>query len=89
MPDESTPRVDVEARHTADSGDPHRSHGFKSLDWSYGQKRRGNVDRRYVARVRWVGGAEGERLRGDLAATVAELLAWAADQQREHGEGAT
>lgn len=34
--------------------------------------------RRYNGYVEWVGGAEGKRLRGDLTATVRDLLDWAA-----------
>lgn len=81
MPDESALRVGAEVHHEPISGDPHRIEGFDAPDWSYGQRRRGNADRRYVGRVSRIGGAEGERLRVDLAAIVADMLAWAADQQ--------
>lgn len=88
MPDESTLPVGAEAHQAAGSGDPHPNHGFEPPVWSYCQKRRGSAERRYVGRVARVGGAEGMRLRGDLAAVVADLLTWASDQEREQGDGA-
>jgi hypothetical protein len=88
MDDESTPRVGAEVHHAPTSGDPRPIDGFESSDWSYRQHRRGKADRQYVGRVRRIGGAEGERLRSNLAATIAELLMWAAEQQREQGDGA-
>lgn len=89
MPDELIPRVGAEVHHAPTSGDPHLIGGLASPEWSYRQHRRGNADRLYVGRVHRISGAEGERLRSDLAASVAELLIWAAEQQREQGDGAT
>lgn len=88
MPDESTLRVGAEVHHAPGSGDPDLSNGFEPPDWSYRQKRRGTTDRQYVGRIKKIGGAEGKRLRGDLAAIIADLLTWAADQERKQGDGA-
>lgn len=49
--------------------------------WWYDQKRARGGDRRFHGHVTRVGGAEGERLRGELAAVVRDLLEWAAEQQ--------
>lgn len=88
MGDESTPRVGAEVHLAPTSGDPRPIDGFEPPDWSYRQHRRGNADRQYVGRVIRIGGVEGERLRSNLAATIADLLVWATEQQREHGDGA-
>lgn len=46
--------------------------------WQYdGHSERGRV-RRYSGHVTYLGGAAGERLRGDLAAVIHDLLVWAA-----------
>ena len=46
--------------------------------WSYtGRSERGR-DRHFTGHVTHLGGAAGERLRGELAAVISELLRWAA-----------
>jgi hypothetical protein len=89
MGDESTPPVGAEVHRATTSGDPRPIDGFEPSDWSYRQHRRGKADRQYVGQVRRIGGAEGERMRRKLAGTIAELLMWAAEQEREQGGGAT
>lgn len=88
MPDESAPRVGVEVRSVSGSGDPCQIDNRQASDWSYRQSRRGNADRRYVGQVAFVGGTEGGRVRSDLAMVVADLLTWAADEQRKQGDRA-
>jgi hypothetical protein len=46
--------------------------------WRYDQRRKRNPHRRFTGHVTRVGGIEGERLRGDLAAIIRDLLDWAA-----------
>jgi hypothetical protein len=48
--------------------------------WWYDQKRKRGGDRRYSGYVNHIHGAEGERLRGEFAAVIGELLDWAAQQ---------
>jgi hypothetical protein len=61
--------------------------------WWYDQKRK-RGDRRYSGHVNHIHGAEGERLRGEFAAVIGELLDWAAQQVQnqpdstENGEAA-
>lgn len=58
-------------------------------DWRYHHKRRGRRDLTITGHITYVGGAEGERIRGRLAATLAELLEWAKDHRsREDREAA-
>lgn len=49
--------------------------------WWYDQKRKRGGDRRFSGHINRIGGAEGERLRGELAAVIRDLLRWAAEQQ--------
>jgi hypothetical protein len=61
--------------------------------WWYDQQRKRSADRRYAGRIDYVHGAEAERVRGELAAVVLDLLSWAAQQQSgdhsvEDGEAA-
>ncbi|MGP4018813.1 hypothetical protein [Saccharopolyspora sp. 5N708] len=52
--------------------------------WQYDPKRtRGNA-RHFTGHVTRVGGAEGQRLRGELADVIGDLLRWARTQH--HGE---
>ncbi|MEV0049041.1 hypothetical protein AB0H34_00910 [Saccharopolyspora shandongensis] len=50
--------------------------------WRYDQKRTRGDDHRFTGRVTRVGGAEGERLRGELADVIGDLLRWARSQER-------
>jgi hypothetical protein len=49
--------------------------------WWYDQNRKRGGGRRYSGHVNHMHGAEAERLRGELADVVRELLDWAAQQQ--------
>lgn len=51
--------------------------------WHYDQRRHRAGNRRYYGHVVQIHGAEGRRLRGELAAVVDELLLWAATQQHD------
>jgi len=55
--------------------------------WSYCQTGPRRVSRTYTGHVTYVGGAEGERLRRELAAVVRDLLEWAARRDRQPSEG--
>jgi hypothetical protein len=61
--------------------------------WWYDQSRKRGGERRYCGYVNPIRGAESERLRGELAQVIQELLDWAAtqhpgDQSTEDGEAA-
>lgn len=61
--------------------------------WRYNQDRKRGVERRYSGYISHIHGADAERLRGELAQVVQELLDWAAQQQSgdhstEDGEAA-
>ena len=61
--------------------------------WWYDQAKLDGGSRRFAGHVNHVGGAEGERLRAELAAVIRDLLAWAAEQRSrdesiEDGEAA-
>ena len=62
--------------------------------WWYDQEWKRGGDRRYSGHVNHIHGAEGERLRGEFAAVIDELLDWAAQQiqnqpdSRQDGEAA-
>lgn len=54
--------------------------------WWYDQKRKRGGDRRYSGHVNHVHGAEGERLRGEFAAVIGDLLEWAAQQVQNQSD---
>jgi hypothetical protein len=54
--------------------------------WSYDQPRKRGNNRHYRGHVDRIGGTEGDRLRGDLAAIVRDLLDWAARQTASDAE---
>ncbi|HEX5401751.1 MAG TPA: hypothetical protein VFX16_05560 [Pseudonocardiaceae bacterium] len=60
--------------------------------WWYDQERKHGGDRRFSGHINHVYGAEAERLRGQLADVISELLDWAARQSHnestEDGEAA-
>lgn len=60
--------------------------------WWYEQKRKRGGDCSYSGHVNHVHGAEAERLRGELADVIRDLLDWAtqqsSDQSTEDGEAA-
>ncbi|MFF3573709.1 hypothetical protein ACFYXQ_38720 [Nocardia jiangxiensis] len=49
--------------------------------WGYSQSRERRSERQFSGHVRFLHGAQAERLRGELADVVGELLDWAAKQQ--------
>jgi hypothetical protein len=55
--------------------------------WSYCQTGPRGTSRTYTGHVTYVGGAEGERLRRELAAVVRDLLEWAARRDTQPSEG--
>ena len=62
--------------------------------WWYDQKRKRGANRTYSGQVNHIHGAEAERLRGELADVIHDLLDWATQQQHtgdhstEDGEAA-
>jgi len=59
--------------------EPRINSPFDQETWEYaGHSERGRVQQ-YTGHVTYLGGAAGERLRGELAAVIEELLRWAAD----------
>jgi hypothetical protein len=67
----------------ANSGGRRPEISFSDPAWWYHQKwRRGN-NRSYSGRVEYAGGTEVKRIRRDLAAVIADLLAWAQRDSRE------
>jgi hypothetical protein len=66
--------------------------GSDQAVWRYYQGRKRGANRSFSGHATSVGGAEGERLRGELAAVIGELLDWAARQSHnesiEDGEAA-
>ena len=57
----------------------HPETGSDETVWWYHQKRRGGKIRDYSGRITYVGGAEGQRIREDLAAVIAKLFKWATE----------
>ncbi|WP_157186707.1 hypothetical protein [Nocardia jiangxiensis] len=56
--------------------------GPTQLTWSYSQRRERRNERQFSGHVRFLHGAQAERLCGELADVLGELLEWAAKQQR-------
>ncbi|WP_190816982.1 hypothetical protein [Saccharopolyspora pogona] len=48
--------------------------------WQHDQKRTRGDDRHFTGHVTRVGGSEGEKLRGELADAIGDLLRWARTQ---------
>lgn len=65
------------------SGDDRPEFVTGDTGWRYDEKRRSKPDRIYSGQVTRVGGAEGERIRGNLAAVLAELLTWASERDEQ------
>lgn len=55
--------------------------------WSYCQTGPRRTSRTYTGHVTYVGGAEGKRLRRELAAVVRDLLEWASQRETRPQEG--
>ncbi|MGQ0773481.1 MAG: hypothetical protein ACT4NY_03535 [Pseudonocardiales bacterium] len=51
--------------------------------WWYDQRRKRGGDRKYSGHVNHIHGTEAERVRGELADVIRELLDWAARQQSD------
>jgi len=79
----------------ADQGEPAREDQSKNLEnplgespaWSYCQTGPRRISRTYTGHVTYVDGAEGERLRRELAAIVRDLLEWASRRDTQPSEG--
>lgn len=56
--------------------------------WRYHQKGGRRKDRSYSGYVTYVGGAEGERIRADLAAAIKDLLVWISERENRNGREA-
>lgn len=54
--------------------------------WRYHQKSTHGRDRTYSGHVMYIGGAEGQRLQGELATAIRDLLAWAVVAARNTAE---
>jgi hypothetical protein len=54
--------------------------------WQYDQPRKRGNNRCYTGHVDRIGGTEGDRLRGDLAAIISDLLDWAKQQTESDAE---
>jgi hypothetical protein len=57
--------------------------------WRYDCPDKSSRVRHFTGHVTYLGGAEGERLRGELAQVVRDLLLWAAAAQDEQRRGST
>ena len=81
-------------RKTFDSSENPSGTGSGQPVWWYDQKRKRGNDRSYSGQVNHIHGAEAERLRGELADVIRDLLDWAVQQQHtgdhstEDGEAA-
>lgn len=60
--------------------------GSDSHVWCYDQHSTRGRRRRFTGQVTRIGGAEGDRLRADLAAITYDLLDWAHQQQTQQAE---
>jgi len=98
MPPDHTPaRGGEPARdpNTADQGELAPEDHQRNLEdplgeqptWSYCQTGPRRISRTYTGHVTYIGGAEGERLRRELAAVVRDLLEWAAQRDPQPSEG--
>jgi hypothetical protein len=56
--------------------------GVDQAVWSYRNEPTRGKNYTFTGHVRYVDGAEAERLRGELAVVIRDLLAWAATEQR-------
>ncbi len=70
-----------------------RKTGADQQVWWYDQRRKRNNNRTYSGHIKYVYGAEADRVRGELAAVIRELLDWSArqhadDQSIEDGDAA-
>ncbi|MDX8028812.1 hypothetical protein SK803_01255 [Lentzea sp. BCCO 10_0856] len=80
VPDQDSAVVIPLRKTSGTSGEIRPESVTSDTGWRYDQKRRGKPDRSFSGTVTHVGEAEGERIRGDLAAALAELLTWAGEQ---------
>lgn len=62
---------------------PLRDNGSEHNEWHYNQIGNRTKSWDFSGHVRYVSGAEGDRLRGELAAVIRDLLDWAATQHAE------
>lgn len=81
----TTPRLHTAPSHPESTGDTPDNAPESVSDrpvWWYDQhaKRGKHKHRRYIGHIKRVSGAEGERIRRELAATIYDLLVWAKQQ---------
>lgn len=60
--------------------------GHEQDVWCYDQQQKRVRSRRFSGHINRVGGAEGQRLRGELAAVIRDLVYWAAEQPSRDDE---
>lgn len=94
LSDRGTTRRDADNPTSAEvvpHAQPPRAPGTADGDatWCYEQSYRGGGRRHFTGDVSYVGGAEGQRLRAELAAVVADLLRWARQHQAAPNPGDT
>jgi hypothetical protein len=63
-----------------------RDNGSDQQEWQYNQTRSRTKNWTFSGHVRYVSGAEGDRLRGELAAVIRDLLDWASTQRAEQAD---
>ncbi|MGW4211715.1 hypothetical protein ACWEIJ_27240 [Lentzea sp. NPDC004789] len=63
-----------------------RDNGSRLNERQYNQIRNRTKNWTFSGHVRYVSGAEGDRLRGELAAVIRDLLDWAATQHAEQAD---
>lgn len=63
--------------------EPLCNNGSEHHEWHYNQIGNRTKSWAFSGHVRYVSGAEGDRLRGELAAVIRDLLDWAATQRAE------
>lgn len=63
-----------------------RDNGSDQQEWQYDQTRNRTKNWAFTGHVRYVNGAEGDRLRGELTAVIRDLLDWASSQRAEQAD---
>ncbi|MFC3898154.1 hypothetical protein ACFOWZ_42360 [Lentzea rhizosphaerae] len=63
-----------------------RDNGSRLNERQYNQIRNRTKNWAFSGHVHYVSGAEGDRLRGELAAVIRDLLDWAATQRAEQAD---
>ncbi|MFD5831655.1 hypothetical protein [Lentzea sp. NPDC060358] len=66
--------------------EPLCDNGSEHDEWHYNQIGNRTKSWAFSCHVRYVSGAEGDRLRGELAAVIRDLLDWAASQRADQAD---